>query len=239
MRLRSLCLLALLSSSATVHGQQQCYSRNCPTGYGGTSQAGQQLLIQAPRMQAAAAPSPQPVQATAHVNDEAPAGVKEEWVYFPAEGYWGYGWPLQEGPDQGKYRVRWTWLGAPPQPIPQPMNASATKATAPQAAVPSTDPYGFTNVLNSIRAQYGLPPVGYDANLSAFASQNNAAQCSYGLGHHVRAGAYQNSGWNYSDAVSIAHAWMNSPGHRAAMLAPMAAVGIAHGPGSFWTMNGN
>ncbi len=53
------------------------------------------------------------------------------------------------------------------------------------APVSYGDPYGFIATLNSIRAQYGLPAVSYDANLSAWATQNNAAQSQRGLGHFV------------------------------------------------------
>lgn len=84
----------------------------------------------------------------------------------------------------------------------------------------------------------GLPAVAYDPNLSAWASQNNAAQCSRGLGHHVMPQCLQNCGWNVSDAWSAATMWMNSPAHRDNMLSPtIRRFGIAFGPGPYWTMN--
>ena len=46
--------------------------------------------------------------------------------------------------------------------------------TAPVA--PAGDPYGFTAWLNATRASYGLPPVGYDPNLTNWASVNNGQQ---------------------------------------------------------------
>jgi hypothetical protein len=102
----------------------------------------------------------------------------------------------------------------------------------------SGDPYGFVAILNGYRASAGLPPVAVDPNLSAWASQNNAAQCRRGLGHHVNPGCHQNSGWNYASAWEVAAGWMNSPGHRANMLSPsITRVGIAYGPGPYWTMN--
>lgn len=100
------------------------------------------------------------------------------------------------------------------------------------------DPYGFIAILNNLRAQHGLRGVGYDSNLSAWASQNNAAQCSRGLGHHVNPGCFQNSFWNTTSAWQTAIGWMNSPGHREAMLQPNVSVaGIAYGPGPYWTLN--
>jgi len=100
------------------------------------------------------------------------------------------------------------------------------------------DPYGFTNVLNSIRASAGLHPLAYDPDLSAWASQNNAEQCRLGLGHHVNPSCFQNCAYNYGDANSAAAGWMDSPGHRRNMLSPSATrFGIAFGPGPYWTLN--
>lgn len=100
-----------------------------------------------------------------------------------------------------------------------------------------SDPYGFAQYLNSYRASAGLPPLAYDANLSGWASSNNAAQCSRGLGHFVNPGCNQNSGMNYSDAYSVYVGWVNSPGHRATLLAAATRFGISYGPGPFWTLN--
>ncbi len=100
------------------------------------------------------------------------------------------------------------------------------------------DPYGFTHVLNRIRASAGLHPLAYDPGLSSWAQQNNAEQCRLGLGHHVNPTGTQNCAYNYSDAGSTAQGWMNSPGHRQNMLSPTAtSFGIAFGPGPYWTLN--
>lgn len=115
--------------------------------------------------------------------------------------------------------------------------ASAVEA-APAPATPAGDPYGFATILNGYRAQVGLSPVAVDGNLSAWASQNNAAQCHRGLGHHVLPGCLQNSGWNYTSAWEVFVGWLNSPGHRANMLSPsITRMGIAYGPGPYWTLN--
>ena len=101
-----------------------------------------------------------------------------------------------------------------------------------------SDPYGFTAILNRLRAAAGLHPVAYDPELSSWASQNNAVQCHRGIGHHVNPCGVQNCGWNYSDASSVAQGWMNSPGHRQNMLSPLITrFGIAFGPGPYWTLN--
>ena len=101
-----------------------------------------------------------------------------------------------------------------------------------------SDPYGFTAILNRLRASAGLHPVAYDPELSSWASQNNAVQCRRGIGHHVNPCGVQNCGWNYADASSVAQGWMHSPGHRQNMLSPsITHFGIAFGPGPYWTLN--
>lgn len=116
-----------------------------------------------------------------------------------------------------------------PQPAPEP---------EPQIESNSGDPYGFSAFINNYRASVGLPPLAYDPNLAAWASQNNAAQCSMGLGHHVMADFFQNCGYNQASVADIAMSWMSSPGHAQNMLAPSATrFGIAYGPGPYWTMN--
>jgi uncharacterized protein YkwD len=126
------------------------------------------------------------------------------------------------------------------------VQAAPTTAVAPVAQAPAadcecpsgSDPYGFVGLLNRIRASAGLHPVAYDSNLSSWASQNNAEQCRRGLGHHVNPCGVQNCAWNYPDASSTVDGWMNSPGHRRNMLSPsITHVGIAFGPGPYWTLN--
>lgn len=121
----------------------------------------------------------------------------------------------------------------------QPVQAAAPAAqpsAAPAAAPAQGDPHGFTAWLNGIRGQYGLAPVAYDANLSAWANMNNAQQNSYGLGHHVMGPARrQNSAMG--SAASIGTQWLASPPHAAALLDPsIRVIGIA-GMGAFWTFN--
>ena len=98
------------------------------------------------------------------------------------------------------------------------------------------DPYGFLNWLNATRAQYGLAAVGYDPNLAAWASQNNAHQNSRGIGHFVMGPARrQNSAMG--SYASVPGMWMASPAHRAALLDPtIRFIGIA-GAGAYWTYN--
>jgi uncharacterized protein YkwD len=115
----------------------------------------------------------------------------------------------------------------------------APVATAPDCDCSSaTDPYGFASILNRLRSSAGLHPVSYDPELSTWASQNNAVQCRRGIGHHVNPSCFQNCGWNYPDASSVAQGWMDSPGHRQNMLSPsITRFGIAMGPGPYWTLN--
>jgi hypothetical protein len=145
----------------------------------------------------------------------------EGTIWLNDQRCWCTGRYILDGPHRGKVRVS---VDAEGRPI--------------KWSDPPGDPYGFIALLNRYRSQAGLGPVAYDADLSAWASQNNAAQCGRGLGHHVNPGCRQNSGWNYADAFAVAQGWMTSPGHRAAMLAyEITRVGIAYGPGPYWTMN--
>jgi uncharacterized protein YkwD len=122
-----------------------------------------------------------------------------------------------------------------------PARAVATPAPAatsprPVAAAPAADPYGFTAWLNGVRAQYGLPPVGYDPNLSGWAAANNAQQQARGLGHFVMGPARRQNA-AVGSAASIGAQWMNSPAHRAALLDPSIRwIGLA-GLGMYWTFN--
>ncbi len=107
-----------------------------------------------------------------------------------------------------------------------------------QAAQSYGDPYGFTQWLNSTRAAYGLPAVGYDPNLESWAAANNSQQAARGMGHYVMGSARrQNSA--VGSVANIGAMWMNSPAHRAALLDPtIRAIGIA-GLGAYWTFNAN
>jgi uncharacterized protein YkwD len=131
-----------------------------------------------------------------------------------------------------------------PAAVPAPAQAQPVQSYQPaqqvqyyqQPAAPAGDVYGFTNWLNGVRAQYGLPAVGYDANLEAWAQQNNTHQSSRGIGHFVMGPARrQNSAMgNYA---SIGAMWLSSPAHRAALLDPsIRFIGIA-GLGAYWTFN--
>ena len=145
---------------------------------------------------------------------------KKTWVWLNKQGVWGFGYQIEEGPQQGLWRI------------------DPDSKIAPEDLVPTTDSYGFAAILNQHRAAHGLAPLTYDHDLSAWAAQNNVAQSSRGIGHHVTINCYQNCAWNTPDAASTAEEWMNSRGHRANMLEPSATrFGIAYGPGPYWTMN--
>lgn len=123
-------------------------------------------------------------------------------------------------------------------PAPSPQAAATGTTTAGCDCSGGTDPYGFASILNRLRAAAGLHPVAYDPDLSSWASQNNSAQCRWGIGHHVNPCGVQNCGWNYADASAVAQGWMDSPGHRRNLLSPsISRFGIAFGPGPYWTLN--
>jgi uncharacterized protein YkwD len=123
------------------------------------------------------------------------------------------------------------------QVVPTAYIVPTAETAQPAQAAPSgaSDPYGFLGWLNSVRASYGLGAVGHDANLSGWASMNNNAQLSRGLGHHVMGPARrQNSAMG---GVFPGAMWMASPAHRAALLDPTITwIGIA-AAGAYWTFN--
>ncbi|WP_406698779.1 CAP domain-containing protein [Singulisphaera sp. Ch08] len=126
------------------------------------------------------------------------------------------------------------------QPAQAQQAAPATAAVARPAqtapVAPAGDPYGFTAWLNATRASYGLPPVGYDPNLTNWASANNGQQQARGMGHHVMGPARRQNA-AMGQYASIGAMWMNSPAHRAALLDPSIRwIGIA-GLGAYWTFN--
>ena len=95
------------------------------------------------------------------------------------------------------------------------------------ATVAAGDPYGFLGWLNATRASYGLPAVGYDANLTNWAAMNNDQQAARGMGHFVMGPARRQNAAMGAFA-NIGTMWMNSPAHRAALLDPtITAIGIA------------
>jgi hypothetical protein len=145
---------------------------------------------------------------------------QKQWVWLASQGVWGYGYQIQDGPYRGLWRV------------------DPDSKRAPSDLAPAVDDYGFTAILNWYRASAGLTPLAYDHDLSLWAAQNNAEQSSRGIGHHINPNCRQNCAWNTPDAQSVAQAWMDSRGHRANMLDPsISRVGIAFGPGPYWTMN--
>jgi uncharacterized protein YkwD len=144
----------------------------------------------------------------------------KQWVWLEKQGVWGFGSQITSGPSKGLWRID-PGTKRPPAPV-----------------EPPADPYSFTAMLNHLRATVGLRPVEYDHDLSAWAARNNAVQCWRGLGHHVNPSCYQNSAWNTPDASSTLSTWLSSPAHRDNLLAPeITRVGLAHGPGPYWTMN--
>jgi hypothetical protein len=114
--------------------------------------------------------------------------------------------------------------------------AKTTATTATAATVSVGHPYGFTAWLNSTRAAYGLPAVGYDPNLENWAAMNSAQQAASGIGHFVMGPARrQNSAMG--GFPGIESMWMASPAHRAALLDPTIRwIGIAS-YGAYWTFN--
>jgi len=150
-----------------------------------------------------------------------------------------YGQYYAAAPSQAAAQYRQAAYEAAPMPAEATPAAAVAPAPAAEAVAPAHhDPYGFVGMLNHYRASMGLGPLSIDGNLTAWASQNNAAQANRGLGHHVNPNCVQNCAWNYGSVASVIQGWINSPGHRANLFNPsITRVGIAYGPGPYWTMN--
>jgi uncharacterized protein YkwD len=177
-------------------------------------------------------------------------GGQTTWYTYPGQYYQPvYSYPsYQAAYTPQYYQTTYTQpnvQNAVPAQTTQPTTASAaspgtgTVQEATQwaaATTPAGDPYGFTNWLNSTRASYGLPAVGYDPNLESWAAVNNSHQASSGIGHFVMGPALrQNSAMG--GFPGIESMWMASPAHRAALLDPTIRwIGIA-GLGAYWTFN--
>ena len=107
------------------------------------------------------------------------------------------------------------------------------------AQAQSGDPTGFTDQLNAVRVQRGLPPVAYNPGYVSVAAQNNAWQAVRGLGHHVLGGLAQCAGVGPADCQSILSLWLSSPSHAAILLSPsLASVGY-HQSGAHHTVSGS
>jgi uncharacterized protein YkwD len=120
----------------------------------------------------------------------------------------------------------------------QPGQQPAQEVQVAQPVQYTGDPYGFLGWLNATRASYGLPAVGYDPNLSGWAAMNNDQQAARGMGHFVMGPARRQNA-AIGAFANIGAMWMNSPGHRAALLDPSIRwMGIA-GLGAYWTFNAN
>ena len=97
----------------------------------------------------------------------------------------------------------------------------------------STD-YGI-NILNTIRANYGLSPVAYDPGATEASRINNNISLSRGLGHHFTSGYLQNSAGG-GNPWSM---WMASPAHRALILNPNLRSAGYSTNGSYSTLSGH
>jgi hypothetical protein len=168
------------------------------------------------------------------------APAKQWYTLSNLPGWQGYG-PLNENGwvlTEKFRRLDNPTVEVPPAPSPAQAVGAAVPAVVGAATVPAGDPYGFTNWLNSTRASYGLPAVGYDPNLESWAAMNNDHQASRGIGHFVMGPARrQNAAMGGFPGVESM--WMASPAHRAALLDPtIRFIGIA-AYGAYWTFNAN
>jgi hypothetical protein len=100
--------------------------------------------------------------------------------------------------------------------------------------VPRVKADELTDAINVERARHGLPALAHEPILAGQAAQNNR----FGFGHHYLGSAIlQNAAWNIHSVGGVVASWMQSPGHRSAILSPYAtACGGAY-DGICWTLN--
>lgn len=113
---------------------------------------------------------------------------------------------------------------------------NTTQAT-PNAGGSGSSNDNFEDEINRIRRENGLPELTRNSALDQAANAHAQDQQGRELGHtgsdgsspgdRARRAGYdssvrENVAWNYSDEADVAQGWMNSPGHRAAMLDPNA-----------------
>ncbi len=114
----------------------------------------------------------------------------------------------------------------------QSSESSATEmAVASEAAV-------AVGVVNRYRAQAGLHPLALDAQLSAYAENWSREMASSGFRHStgwVSFGGLEVIAAGYHSPEDVVRGWMNSRGHRDALMSPSVnRFGLGH-HGSQWT----
>jgi hypothetical protein len=187
-----------------------------------------------------AAESATPAANTAPATYVQPAGNQVVWYNYTPQSYQATYIPQTT---QTTYQPQYFQPGYQAQAAQSPVDAQVSPAAyVTSGGAPAMtggeggDPYGFLGWLNSTRASYGLPAVGYDANLSNWAAMNNNQQAARGMGHFVMGPARRQNAAMGAYA-NIGSMWMNSPAHRVALLDPtIRAIGIA-GLGAYWTFN--
>jgi uncharacterized protein YkwD len=133
--------------------------------------------------------------------------------------------------------------------------------TAPATAAGNTDQARVVELLNAERAAHGLPPLTWENRLATAASSYAGSMAGGNFFSHTgpdgsdvvrRAEAAGYVGWSFlgenlaagqPTPERVVAGWMNSPGHRANVLAPSACevgIGHAYNPaskyGNYWSM---
>jgi hypothetical protein len=164
--------------------------------------------------------------------DEAPSGTQGGDHRSPTSGVGGGGQP--GGGSGGGSGGGCSGAGSGGTPAlgegraqPQSAEASALGSQGEKApASTGTGNKALIDEINRVRREHGLNPVTEAPNLNRAAAQNNAAQQSQGLGHHVpleNNGASGEIAFEASDGATPQNSvqgWLNSDGHRKILLDP-------------------
>lgn len=134
---------------------------------------------------------------------------------------------------------------------------SAPKSSDPAPAAPAAPAADFSDqstvlaLVNSARADAGLPPMTISSKLSSAAGAQAVRQASNqqmthegggGLGARVSATGYrwcavaENVAAGYTSASAVHAGWMNSPGHRANIVSSNTEMGLAKATGADGTV---
>jgi uncharacterized protein YkwD len=97
------------------------------------------------------------------------------------------------------------------------------------------------DLVNRERRSRGLRPLRVTVKLMESARSWSGAQARQRRMYHSSGlGVAENVAWNQKSPDSVMHAWMNSPGHRAAILNPKYSeigVGVVVSNGPYWTQH--
>lgn len=120
----------------------------------------------------------------------------------------------------------------------QPQSTCRNGVCSVPQATDGTDAAEVVNLINQHRAHSGAGPLALDSTITTYAESWSHTMTRTGLRHSsgwVQFGGLEVIGHGHSSPADIVRGWMNSPGHRNAILSPsVTRFGLGR-VGSMWT----